>query len=409
MQLHDPRFAPDSAYSWRRLALSVALGTIMCVGSWSVIVALPAVQADFGVGRGEASWPYTFMMLAFAVGAIFMGRLIDRFGMAWPIVVAGALLGLGYAGAGMAPGVLTFALAHVLIGFGASLGFAPLMADISHWFVKRRGLAVGICAAGNYLAGALWSPLIQQVIEAHGWRALHLGVGALMVLLVAPMAPLFRRRIAARDYASAEAASNAARRELGLSPRTVMIAVSVAGFGCCMAMAMPQVHIVAYCADLGYGAARGAEMLALMLGLGIISRVASGFMADRFGGLNVLLFGSTMQALALFLYLFFDSLASLYIISGVFGLFQGGIVPMYAVIARELLPPREAGQRIGIIILATIVGMAAGGLASGYIFNATGSYQMAFLNGLAWNLVNIAILAGLIAWPRLRAGRAQAA
>lgn len=150
-------------------------------------------------------------------------------------------------------------------------------------------------------------------------------------------------------------------------------------------------------------------MLALMLGLGIISRVASGFMADRFGGLNVLLFGSAMQALALFLYLFFDSLASLYIISGVFGLFQGGIVPMYAVIARELLPPREAGQRIGVIILATIIGMAAGGLASGYIFNATGSYQMAFLNGLAWNLVNIAILAWLIAWPRLKAGRAQPA
>jgi MFS family permease len=392
----------DSAYSWRRLLFAVVFGTVVCVGSWSVVVVLPAVQADFAVNRGAASWPYTLMMIGFASGAIFMGRLVDRFGIVRPIMLAAAGIGVGYVGAGLSPSLAVFALCHALIGFGASIGFAPLIADVSHWFMKRRALAVSVTAAGNYLAGALWSPLIQQAVASHGWRATHIAVGLIIVAVMIPMAALFRRRPAQQSYSAAQTASDSARADLGLSPGTIMAVLSVAGFGCCMAMAMPQVHIVAYCADLGYGAARGAEMLALMLGLGIISRVASGYLADRYGGLNMLLVGSTMQGFALFLYLWFDGLTSLYIISGIFGLFQGGIVPMYAVIARELLPPREAGSRIGVIIVATIIGMAAGGLVSGYIFTATGSYQMAFLNGLLWNLLNIVLVSWLIIWPRHR-------
>jgi MFS family permease len=161
-------------------------------------------------------------------------------------------------------------------------------------------------------------------------------------------------------------------------------------------MSMPQVHIVAYCADLGYGAARGAEMLALMLGLGIISRVSSGFLADRIGGLAVLMIGAGMQAIALFLFLWFDSLTSLYVISAIFGLFQGGIVPMYAVIAREYLPPAEAGAKVGILITSTIIGMAVGGVVSGWIFDWFLSYRMAFLNGVIWNAVNLAVVGWLL-------------
>jgi MFS family permease len=159
---------------------------------------------------------------------------------------------------------------------------------------------------------------------------------------------------------------------------------------------MPQVHIVAYCGDLGYGAARGAEMLSLMLAFGIVSRVASGFVADRIGGVGTLLIGSFLQGLALFLYLFFDGLTSLYVISMLFGLFQGGIVPMYAVIVREYFPPQEAGFRVGIVIFSTIIGMAFGGWISGAIFDYTGSYQAAFANGLAWNLMNVLIAAWLL-------------
>jgi MFS family permease len=168
---------------------------------------------------------------------------------------------------------------------------------------------------------------------------------------------------------------------------------------------MPQVHIVAYCSDLGYGVARGAEMLSLMLAFGIISRIGSGFLADRIGGLRTLLIGAIAQGTALVFYLFFDSLGSLYVISAMFGLFQGGIVPSYAIIVREAMPASEAGTRVGTVILGTILGMSLGGWISGVIFDATGSYAAAFVNGLAWNALNVMIIASLMmrARPRLAA------
>ncbi|MGL4438614.1 MAG: MFS transporter [Bosea sp. (in: a-proteobacteria)] len=395
-------YTADSRYSWQRLGYSLIFATLACIGSWSVVVALPAVQAEFGVVRGAASAPYTLMMIGFAGAAIGMGRLSDRFGIVPAMIIAALCQSGGYVLAGLAGSIWQFGAAHLLIGIGASIGFAPLIADISHWFVRSRGLAVGIAATGNYLAGALWSPLLQASIAANGWRWSHIAIGAVLAATMMPMALMFRRRAPTVDNAKATAASDAARAGLGLSPNALMALLCIAGFGCCMAMAMPQVHIVAYCSDLGYGAARGAEMLALMLGLGIISRIGSGYLADRIGGVAVLLIGSSMQAAALFLFLWFDGLTSLYIISAIFGLFQGGIVPMYAMIARQYMPPKEAGARVGFVITATILGMAAGGLASGYIFDLSGSYRMAFLNGLAWNLVNITLIGWLLAGPRLR-------
>jgi len=165
---------------------------------------------------------------------------------------------------------------------------------------------------------------------------------------------------------------------------------------------MPQVHIVAYCGDLGYGVARGAEMLSLMMGFGIISRIGSGFLADRIGGIRTLLIGSVAQGFALLFYLFFDSLTSLYLISGMFGLFQGGIVPSYAIIVREAMPAAQAATRVGIVIFASVFGMSFGGWASGVIFDATGSYAAAFANGLAWNVLNIAIIVALLMRARQR-------
>ena len=223
-----------------------------------------------------------------------------------------------------------------------------------------------------------------------------------MVATVLPLALLMRRRPSAAVIAAAERATTAARAEAGISPRLLMILLVLAGFSCCVAMSMPQVHIVAYCGDLGYGVARGAEMLSLMLFLGIVSRIGSGIVADRIGGSATLMIGSFMQGVALLLYLWFNGLASLYVVSAMFGLFQGGIVPMYAVICRELLPPREAGARIGLVVAATIFGMAFGGYFSGVIFDLTSSYRMAFLNGVLWNAFNFAIV-GWLFWRR-RAG-----
>ena len=194
-------------------------------------------------------------------------------------------------------------------------------------------------------------------------------------------------------------------RPFGWTPAQAQWVLCVAGVACCVAMSMPQVHIVAYCSDLGYGAARGAEMLSLMLAFGIVSRLASGFIADRIGGLGTLILGSTLQCLALFFYLPFDGLTSLYLVSALFGLSQGGIVPSYALIVRQYFPAREAGVRVSLVLMATVVGMAIGGWMSGEIFDRTGSYQAAFLNGIAFNLLNMAIAF----WLLLRQLRMKAA
>jgi MFS family permease len=171
-------------------------------------------------------------------------------------------------------------------------------------------------------------------------------------------------------------------------------------------MSMPQVHIVAYCGDIGYGPARGAQMLSLMLGFGIVSRLGFGFISDRIGGLRTLLLGSSLQVLALVLFLPFDGLMPLYVISALFGLFQGGIVPSYAIIVREYFSPKEAGVRVATVLTASVFGMAVGGWMSGAIFDWTGSYNAAFINGIAWNLLNVAIAAWLLRRPGRRLAHA---
>jgi len=390
----------ESSYAWLRLAVAVTISTVGGVGMWSFMVALPALQTDFSVGRAEASFPFTMVMLGFAGGGVLMGRLADRFGIAVPLAIGTLAVAAGYLATGLSPNLWLVSLAHALIGLGCSASFGPLMADISHWFVQRRGIAVAIAASGNYVAGTISPPVVQHFIATSGWRATHIGIGLFCLVAMLPLTLALRRRL---DVHQSEA-DNAADRmaEVPLSPLTLQVLLCIAGVACCVAMSMPQVHIVAYFGDLVYGVARGAEMLSIMLGFGIISRVGSGFIADRIGGVRTLLLGSVLQGVALFLYLWFDGLISLYVISALFGLFQGGIVPSYAIIVREYFSPREAGTRLGLVLMATLLGMALGGWMSGLVFDLTGSYRAAFLNGLGWNLVNVAIMVWLLQRTRRR-------
>jgi len=401
MDLHDRQLSEvDTPAAWRRLGFAAAVSTIGSVGVWSMPVALPFVQADLGITRAEVSLPYTLAMTGFALGGVAMGRLCDRFGVVVAIMLGNLALGISYVGTSLAPTPLTFALMHLFIGVGASATFGPLMADMSQWFVRHRGIAVSIAASGNYIGGVLWPPVLQHAMATGGWRHTYLGVGMFCALATLPFIIALRR--ARPIVGMLEAASTRSAHNLGVSPNALMVLLCVAGLACCVAMAMPQVHIVAYCGDLGYGPARGAEMLSAMLGFGILSRIGSGLMADRLGGAPTLLIGSVLQGIALFLYLLFDGLVSLYIISALFGLFQGGIVPMYAIIVREYFSPKEVGIRIGIVLMATLFGMALGGWMSGIIFDHTGSYRAAFLNGLIWNVVNAVIVVWLLLRPTHR-------
>jgi len=387
--------AQDSPYACVRLGAALALMTIGGAGMYAMAVALSSVQAEFGVERAAATLPYTLTMVGFGVGGIMMGRLADRYGVIVPVLIGGSCLGVGFIAAGMAPNLASFALAHgLLIGFlGCSGTFAPLVADISMWFTRHRGIAVAVCASGNYLAGAVWPPVLQHFFETAGWRHTYIGVGVFALAAVLPLALLMRRRAPLPILMEGlHVGKERQPRPLGFSPNRLTALLSIAGVACCVAMAMPQVHIVAYCGDLGYGAARGAEMLAVMLGSGVVSRLAFGWISDRIGGVRTLLAGSVLQGVALLMFLPFDSLASLYVVSALFGLFQGGLVPAYAIIIREYFAPGEAGLRVGIVIMATLFGMALGGWMSGAIFDLTGSYRAAFVNSIAFNLVNLSIV-----------------
>ena len=405
----------ESPYAWLRLVVSLLLMTIGGSGMYSVTVVLPRIQADFAVDRGAASLPYTLTMVGFGIGGILMGKLSDRFGVVVPVLVGAFGLGAGFIAAGSAATLWQFSLAQgLLIGLlGTSATFAPLVADTSQWFDRRRGIAVAVCMSGNYVAGAIWPPVMQHFIDSVGWRPTYFGIGVFCFLSVLPLALVLRRRPPPQPQQPQQHAGLATGRfafngpgqplVLGMSAGAAQALLCIAGVSCCVAMSMPQVHIVAYCGDLGFGAARGAEMLSVMLGMGVLSRLASGWISDRIGGLRTLLLGSVLQGIALLLFLPFDGLASLYIVSAMFGLFQGGIVPSYALIVREYFPPGEAGARVGTVLMATLFGMALGGWMSGAVFDLTGSYRAAFLNGIGWNLLNISIVVFLLVRARLLA------
>ena len=382
----------DGPQAWFRLLISVSLATIGCAGMWIVVVILPTAQAEFGTDRADASLPFTFLTCGFALGNLVGGRYVDRLGIMIPTIVAALALCVGFISAAYTTTIWQFALIHgLLIGVGTSITFGPLIADISHWFNRRRGIAVAVTASGNYIAGTIWPTIAQQFIEDIGWRATYTGIGIFCVVTMIPLAYLLRLPPPRGNVSQNNNKFSRSTQIIDISPRGFQVLLSIAGVSCCVAMSMPQVHIVAYCADLGYGVSRGAEMLSLMLGAGIISRLASGVLADKFGGVVTGLLGSTLQCLALIFFLPFDGLMSLYILSFMFGLSQGGIIPSYAIIIREYLPAEEAGRRIGLIVMATILGMAFGGWLSGWIYDLTSSYQTAFLNGIVWNLLNIGI------------------
>lgn len=386
----------DSRYSWFRLVITLIIAVFANTGMWAVITIMPSLEAEFNTVRSATSLPFTVNMLGFALGNLVVGRMIDKFGVTLSVSVAAIFSAVGYLLSSMTDNFYLLICLHLILGFGTAAGFGPLISDISHWFLRHRGIAVALVASGNYLAGTLWPLFLSDVLIDHGWRDAYQLLSLLTVITIIPLAFLLRREVPAESHQFAGQLAEQKRGSLKISPTVLIGLLGIAGIGCCVAMSMPQVHIVSYCVGLGFGPAVGVQMLSVMLFGGVISRIVFGFIADRLGGIQTVLLGACLQCIALVMYIPFDGQSSLFVVSLIFGLSQGGIVPSYAVIVREYLPPKQAGSSVGFVMMMTIIGMALGGWMSGWVYDLTGSYQMAFINGIGWNGLNLVIMLWLL-------------
>ena len=385
-------------YPLIRLATVLALMTLGCSAMYAGVMVLEPLALELDTGRGNSSLIYGTFMIGFALGGVFMGQLADRMGIMIPALIGSLALPAGFYLAAHASSILEICLAFSLLcGFlGSSFSMAPLIADISHWFSQRRGLAVGIAFSGSYVAGAIWPPILQRMFDAQGWRESFVDLALLTLILMALLSLLLYPRSPINEQLPTASSANSNLTNSAISAGTLQSLIYLAGFGCCVAMAMPQVHIVPYVMDLGHPAIRGAEMLGLMLGFGVISRVGSGWLSDRIGGLATLVLGSALQVAVLIAFLTGNSLVFLYGISIAFGLSQGGIVPSYTIILRAFFPPKQAGWRISTSFLFTVAGMAFGGWIAGLLYDLTGSYTVSFLNAIGFNILNLWVAASLL-------------
>jgi MFS family permease len=399
--MHEPMTAlpegeADGLSAWR-----VALASLMLVACgmgieyllWSNV---KTISDDMGWSRGTTSLAYTLEMLGTGVGGILMGRLTDRVGV-MPVVLIGAIMiPLG-----------AFTLSHVteawqfilvfglLIGFlGNATLFAPLIATATRWFDRRRGLAVAIVASGQGLAGMIWPAVFDVLIADYGWRGALFIYGIFAAVTMPPLVLLLRGRPPGwAAIATSRSEARAGGTQFGsLTENVPLILLCLAITCCCIAMAMPLLHVASHAQDIGYTSTQGAYLLVCIMGLSFVGRLGMGFFADRIGGLNAMLIGSAMQALGSLVLIPFDNMIVLYLGAILFGLGFGGLVPMYAVALRSIYPPHSIGWRVGAIFLFGATGMAFGGQLAGTMFDGMETYRWAFAVGFAFNVVNLVIL-----------------
>ncbi|HJP23509.1 MAG TPA: MFS transporter [Alphaproteobacteria bacterium] len=390
--------AVDRGYAWAVAVVSLLLMSFAVGGMYGVVVGLKTIAAEFAVPRWVPSAGFSLVMLGMGIGGIAMGRWSDRVGMLKPALVGSFGIGLGALAAGFSQGPVSLLLAHALLlglmGNGAM--FSPLVANVTHWFQRYRGVAVAIVISGQSVGGVVWPPLFRYVMENFGWRQSYLLFGLLALAAMLPMCLVFRRPPPLAEVAAEGSAGGHEARALGLAPNLVLGLLGLAIIGCCVAMAMPMVHVVAHASDLGHPTARAAEVLALLLACGTVSRLGFGALCDHIGSLRTLFISACLQAIMLTLFTMVDSLGALYLVAALFGLSFGGIVPTYTLVIRDLYPAGETAWRLGVIYLFGTIGMALGGWLGGLIFDLTESYQIAFIVGVAFNILNLLIVGSLL-------------
>ncbi|MGH6895345.1 MAG: MFS transporter [Geminicoccaceae bacterium] len=387
----------ERPYGWIVALASMVMMAVGAGATYLVIVALKPIALEFGWPRAVPSLCYSLALLGAGFGGLFWGSVSDRIGMILPALVGGCMVALGAWLASRADGVLTLYLAHGLfIGLlGNGVFIAPLLANITRWFDRHIGMAVAVVATGQSMAGAVWPPILRYLTDAYGWRQAFFIYAVIALVMLLPLSLILRSPPRPRG-ASSTIGSGHGGRVLGWPASAVVATLCLAIIGCCVAMAMPMVHLIAYATDLGHPSARAAEMLAVLLAGAVVSRLLFGALADRIGGLWTLLIGSAGQLLMLTSFTFVESLLGLYVIAALFGLVYGGIVPCYVIIMRELFPIRQVGSRIGIVFLFGTIGMALGAWLGGQIFDLTGSYHSAFLVGVVFNFGNLTLVGALL-------------
>ncbi|MDX2159227.1 MAG: MFS transporter [Hyphomicrobiaceae bacterium] len=400
----------DSREAWgvaiaALLILSVAFGS-----PYVVTVALKRIAADLGGERSLPSAAGAMAWLGTGVGGLAMGLVAERIGTRATVVFGATMVGAGLALSSLGEAWQLFMGHGLLIGLlGNGAINAPLYVYVSRWFEARRGTAVALISSGQYAAGAIWPPMFEQAISAWGWRQTMLGFAVVVTCLVVPLAlimlkppPEAPQTIAAEPGGPGSGrggASAGPRRLMGLPPNLLFGLLCLASFLCCIPMAMPSQHLIAFCGDLGMAPAKGAAMLSLLLVCAFASRQFWGWLSDRVGGLLTLLICSGAMAMAVTGFLVTQDEAGLFAVAAAFGLGFSGLIPAYLVTARKVFPAHEASWRMPGLLLTGTAGMATGGWIAGLIYDHFGSYKPAFATGLAANLINFAILAGLvIAW-----------
>ena len=390
--------------------MALAILAIAFGGPWIAVVALKTIAAETGGARSVPSFASSLAWFGAGLGGIGMGWLADRYGVRWTVMFGATMIAVGFAIS--VYGVASLGQVNALyIGHGLFIGLlgnaglnAPLYVYVSRWFDRRRGSALALIASGQYIAGAAWPPIFERLIDNYGWRTTMIGFALFQVTLILPLAAVFLKRppeVAPPPVAMTSGAEKPT--VLGWPPNLVFGLLMVAAYCCCVPMSMPQGHLVALCTDLGILPSHGAAMLSVLLGTAFFSRQAWGWISDRIGGLMTVLIGSVWQFLSVVALTLTQDEIGLFTVSALFGLGFSGIIPAYALIARELFPAREAGWRIPLLLFCSGAGMASGGWFAGLLYDHFGYYAPAFAAGLVFNAVNL-VLIGALVWRRASPG-----
>ena len=382
----------DSGLAWLRLFLVFLLCTLGFIGMWSIVMIMPSIEKEFQITRSSVTIPYILTMFGFGIGNIIIGKFTDKYGIKKPIIFGFTILIIFYYISIISPNFYVLSLIQFGLGFSSAVLFGPMMNDISYFFKKNKGLAVSITASAQHFAGAMWPFFLTFFLAEEKWREAHIFIASVCIVFV-PILIFFIFRMNYNQKLVFNKINNFKDNiATSLTNEKFQRLLMIASVGCCVGMSTPQVHIIPICIDQGLSIITGGKILSIMLFCAVLSRIVFGYIADKIGPLKTLLIGSSLQTITLILFIPFNSLIALYIVSILFGLSQGGIVPSYALIVKKYLPNKDAAERIGLIIFFTIIGMSIGGWMSGKIYDLTNSYTLGFLNSICWNLMNVMII-----------------